>query len=290
MHSHLLVGASIVLTDLSVADECFWTLARESGVTALAGVPHTFELLDRVGFATMDLPHLRTVTQAGGRMDPHRVVELATLGRQRGFDLFVMYGQTEATARMAYLPPDLAAEHPTTVGVAVAGGSLEVVDGEVVYCGPNVMLGYADSAADLALGRTVERLHTGDLGRITDAGLLEITGRRSRVAKVLGHRVDLDHVERTLRTEGHDVRCLAAPGAGSRHPDAVRAGADRRRPRPGRAAPPEQRQGRLRHADRPGGRGHDRGAGHHVVPARAVRRRARAGIGLTGGLLRLPRR
>ena len=213
VHSHLLVGASIVLTDLSVADECFWTLARESGVTALAGVPHTFELLDRVGFATMDLPHLRTVTQAGGRMDPHRVVELATLGRQRGFDLFVMYGQTEATARMAYLPPDLAAEHPTTVGVAVPGGSLEVVDGEVVYCGPNVMLGYADSAADLALGRTVERLHTGDLGRITDAGLLEITGRRSRVAKVLGHRVDLDHVERTLRTEGHDVRCLAAPDA-----------------------------------------------------------------------------
>jgi acyl-CoA synthetase (AMP-forming)/AMP-acid ligase II len=213
VHSHLLVGASIVLTDLSVADECFWTLAAEARVTTLAGVPHTFELLDRVGFATMDLPHLRTITQAGGRMDPQRVVELATLGRRRGVDLFVMYGQTEATARMAYLPPGLAAEHPTTVGVAVPGGSLEIVDGEVVYSGPNVMLGYADTAADLARGRTVERLHTGDLGRITDAGLLEITGRRSRVAKVLGHRVDLDHVERTLRTEGSDVRCLAGPDA-----------------------------------------------------------------------------
>jgi acyl-CoA synthetase (AMP-forming)/AMP-acid ligase II len=213
VHSHLLVGASIVLTDLSVADECFWTLAAEARVTTLAGVPHTFELLDRVGFATMDLPHLRTITQAGGRMDPQRVVELATLGRRRGVDLFVMYGQTEATARMAYLPPGLAAEHPTTVGVAVPGGSLEIVDGEVVYSGPNVMLGYADTAADLALGRTVERLHTGDLGRITDAGLLEITGRRSRVAKVLGHRVDLDHVERTLRTMGCDVRCLAGPDA-----------------------------------------------------------------------------
>ncbi len=113
VHSHLVAGASVVLTDHSVADECFWQLARDARVTTLAGVPHTFDLLDRVGFATMDLPHLRTVTQAGGRMDPARVVELATLGRQRGWDLFVMYGQTEATARMAVLPPDLAVEHPS---------------------------------------------------------------------------------------------------------------------------------------------------------------------------------
>ncbi|HSF97362.1 MAG TPA: AMP-binding protein [Ornithinibacter sp.] len=213
VHSHLVAGASVVLTDHSVADDCFWELAREAQVTTLAGVPHSFDLLDRVGFAALDLPHLRTVTQAGGRMDPARVVELATLGRRRGWDLFVMYGQTEATARMAVLPPDLAAEHPTSVGVAVPGGHLEVVDGEVVFSGPNVMLGYATEPGDLALGRTVERLHTGDLGRITDAGLLEITGRRSRVAKVLGHRVDLDHVERALRADGDDVRCLVGPDA-----------------------------------------------------------------------------
>jgi acyl-CoA synthetase (AMP-forming)/AMP-acid ligase II len=213
VHSHLVAGASVVLTDHSVADECFWQLARDAQVTTLAGVPHTFDLLDRVGFGALDLPHLRTVTQAGGRMDPSRVVELATLGRRRGWDLFVMYGQTEATARMAVLPPDLAMEHPSTVGVAVPGGHLEIVDGEVVFSGPNVMLGYATEPDDLALGRTVERLHTGDLGHITDAGLLEITGRRSRVAKVLGHRVDLDHVERALRADGDDVRCLASPDA-----------------------------------------------------------------------------
>lgn len=208
VHSHLAVGASVVLTDTSVADPCFWDLARDAGVTTLAAVPHTVELLDRVGFAGMDLPHLRTVTQAGGRLDPHRVVELADLGRAKGFDLFVMYGQTEATARMAVLPPDLAATHPHTVGRAVPGGRLDLVDGEVVYDGPNVMLGYATTSGDLALGRTVERLHTGDLGRWTADGLLEVTGRRSRVAKVLGHRVDLDHVERSLRTDGHDVRCV----------------------------------------------------------------------------------
>jgi acyl carrier protein len=247
----------------------------------------------------MDLPHLRTITQAGGRMDPQRVVELATLGRRRGVDLFVMYGQTEATARMAYLPPDLAAEHPTTVGVAVPGGSLEIVDGEVVYSGPNVMLGYADTAADLALGRTVERLHTGDLGRITDAGLLEITGRRSRVAKVLGHRVDLDHVERTLRTMGHDVRCLAGPDAvalvcapGTTSGDhtrlaeraALSAGIPTRCVQVltaadlGLDALPHLSSGKVDYATltelAARARGHDRGAGHAGVPARAVRRRS----------------
>ena len=213
VHSHLLAGACVVLTDLSVADACFWDLARDTGTTTLAGVPHSFELLDRIGFAAMDLPDLRTVTQAGGRLDPDRVTALATLGRARGWDLFVMYGQTEATARMTYLPPDLAAEHPGTVGVPVPGGHVDLVDGEVVYSGPNVMLGYASEPGDLALGRTTDRLHTGDLGRWTDAGLLEITGRRSRVAKVLGHRVDLEHVERSLRAEGCDVRCVdGGPG------------------------------------------------------------------------------
>ncbi|HSO65562.1 MAG TPA: non-ribosomal peptide synthetase, partial [Ornithinibacter sp.] len=208
VHSHLVAGASVVLTDLSVADACFWDLAREAGVTTLAGVPHSFDVLDRVGFAEMHLPHLRTVTQAGGRLDPQRVVELAGLGRRRGFDLVVMYGQTEATARMTTLAPDLAESHPGTVGRPVPGGRVDLVDGEVVYSGPNVMLGYAETPAHLALGRTIDRLHTGDLGRWTPEGLLEVVGRRSRVAKVLGHRVDLDHVERGLRADGCDVRCV----------------------------------------------------------------------------------
>ncbi|HET6967356.1 MAG TPA: AMP-binding protein [Ornithinibacter sp.] len=213
VHSHLVAGASVVLTDLSVADPCFWDLVRDTGVTTLAGVPHSFDLLDRVGFAQMHLPHLRTVTQAGGRLDPQRVVELAALGRRRGFDLVVMYGQTEATARMTTLAPDLAGSHPRTVGRPVAGGRVDLLDGEIVYSGPNVMLGYAETPSDLALGRTLDRLHTGDLGRWTPEGLLEVTGRRSRVAKVLGHRVDLDHVERGLRADGCDVRCVDG-GAG----------------------------------------------------------------------------
>ncbi|MFC8275448.1 AMP-binding protein [Streptomyces sp. NPDC057271] len=217
IHSHLLRGAGLVLTGLSVADACFWDLFRAAGGTAIAGVPYTFDLLDRVGFADMDLPHLRYVTQAGGRLAPERVTRYAELGARRGWDLFVMYGQTEATARMAYLPPALVTEHPGAIGVPVPGGSfhLEPVEeapehagvGELVYTGPNVMLGYAHTPDDLALGRTVDVLRTGDLARRTEDGLYEIVGRRSRFLKILGLRIDPQQIEAMLGRHGLDTLC-----------------------------------------------------------------------------------
>ncbi len=212
LNTHLAAGASVLLTDLSVVDECFWDLFREAGATTFPAVPHTFELLERSGFAQRDLPRLRYVTQAGGRMSAERVSRWAATGRERGWDLYVMYGQCEATARMAWLPPHLALEHPGAVGLPVPGASIDIEEGEIVYRGPNVMLGYAERPADLALGRTTTELRTGDLGRITDGGLLQVVGRRARFVKVLGHRVDLDALEERLRGEGHDVRCAGRDG------------------------------------------------------------------------------
>lgn len=216
LNSHLLRGAAVVLTDHSVADECFWDLATETGVTAFAGVPYTFDLLDASGFARRDLPALRYITQAGGRMPPEQVRRYASLGRERGWDLFVMYGQTEATARMAYLPPSLALERPEAIGVPIPGGSFRLDPvaglpegtGELVYTGPNVMMGYAVCRADLARGPELDELRTGDLARQADDGLWEVTGRLSRFGKVFGLRVDLDRLERAL---GGEVR-VVAPG------------------------------------------------------------------------------
>lgn len=211
VNSHLVSGAALVLTEASVVDPCFWEAARRGGATNLAGVPHTFELLDRIGFDAMSLPALRFVTQAGGRLDPDRVRRYAALGRRDGWELFVMYGQTEATARMAYLPPELAAHRPQAIGVPIPGGSfrIEPVDdatvdgaGELVYEGPNVMLGYADGPADLSLGRTTRHLRTGDLARRGDDGLYEIVGRRSRFVKLFGLRIDLQQVEELLARDG----------------------------------------------------------------------------------------
>jgi hypothetical protein len=217
LHSHLQRGAGLLLTDLSVVDPCFWEQFRRAGATSFAGVPHTFDLLDRAGFAELDLPSLRTVTQAGGRLVPEKVRRYAELGQRRGWDLVVMYGQTEATARMACLPPGLAAEHPTSIGRPVPGGAFEIEPvpecdepgtGELVYTGPNVMMGYATAACDLALGSGAERLRTGDLGRCSDDGLYEIVGRRSRMSKLFGLRIDLQRVEGQLGERGFDAVCV----------------------------------------------------------------------------------
>jgi len=200
--SHLYAGAATIVTDWSVLDSCLWDLAATHHATGLAGVPHTFDQLDQLGFP--ELPSLRYVTAAGGKLAPERVTHYLELGRSLGWDFFVMYGQTEATARMAYLAPELAETHPAAIGMAIPGGELRVdrADhegvGELVYTGPNVMMGYATGASDLAGGHELDELRTGDLAREVAPGIFEVVGRRSRFAKVFGLRLDLDEIERKL--------------------------------------------------------------------------------------------
>ena len=206
LHSHLNVGATILLTDHSVVEPALWDAMATHAVTTLPCVPYTFDLLDRVGFERQRLPHLRSVTVAGGRLAPERVRRFAELGHSKGFQLHVMYGQTEATARIATLDPALAALNPEAIGTSIPGGHIELdplsadtpETGEIVYRGPNTMLGYAESAADLARGRDIEALHTGDIATRGSDGLYRIVGRRSRNAKIFGLRIDLDHTEQVL--------------------------------------------------------------------------------------------
>ncbi|WP_438855392.1 AMP-binding protein [Agromyces sp. M3QZ16-3] len=218
VNSHLVAGGSLLLTDRSIVEPAFWDEFANLGASSFAGVPYTYDLLETTDFARRDLPDLRYVTQAGGRLAPDRVRALARLGRERGFDLYVMYGQTEATARMAYLPPALAESAAGAIGVPIPGGSFRIDDsvpgaaageGELVYSGPNVMMGYAESPADLARGPEVSELRTGDLARRRSDGLLEITGRLSRFVKSFGLRLDLDRVERLLAADGLEARSVA---------------------------------------------------------------------------------
>ncbi len=216
LHSHLAVGASIVLSDDSVIDDRFWRTVRQHEVTTLAGVPHTFELLARLerhGHDPLAVPSLRVVTQAGGCLPVAQVRHRAAHAARLGHRFTVMYGQTEATARMTVLDPAEVAIAPHTVGRPVPGGSVTLRPhpaappdaGEVVYRGPNVMLGYAEGPDDLALGRTVHELRTGDLGRLDDDGRLEIVGRVNRFVKPFGVRVGLDDVTHRLAHHGLDA-------------------------------------------------------------------------------------
>lgn len=221
LHSHIVVGASVVLTNGSVVDPCFRRDVEHLRVTNIPGVPHTFDLLDRSRFDELTLPHLRLMTVAGGRMAPDRVQLWAQRLGQHGAELFVMYGQTEATARMAYLPPEMVATCPSAIGVPVPGGAIELRPhpavaaadvGEIVYRGPNVMMGYAEQPAQLADGHELAELRTGDLARLRPEGVYEIVGRTSRFVKLFGQRIDLDHVEaelvRTVVTCGDDITVI----------------------------------------------------------------------------------
>lgn len=214
LNSHLRAGACVVLDSAGLLQPAFWRTLAAQRCTSLAGVPYTYQMLTRLGFERMALPFLRTLTQAGGALDAASVIKYDALMKSRGGRLFVMYGQTEATARMTYLPPESLPEKAGSVGIAVPGGSLDVKeDGEVLYRGPNVMLGYASGPADLARGDDLGGvLATGDLGRLDDDGCLTLTGRRSRYSKVFGLRISLDDVEQRVRARA----CAAAAATDDR--------------------------------------------------------------------------
>ncbi|MEV6600226.1 AMP-binding protein [Actinoplanes sp. NPDC051346] len=203
LNSHLLRGATVVLERGGMLQREFWQAVATHGITSLAAVPYQYEMLRRLRFDPAGHPSLRTLTQAGGRLRPELVEDFAHRMAAVGGRLFVMYGQTEATARMTVLPSDRIADKLGSAGLAIPGGSLSIADGEVVYHGPNVMMGYADSAADLARGDDLGGvLRTGDLGHLDDEGFLFLTGRLRRIGKVFGVRVNLDDVERTLAAHG----------------------------------------------------------------------------------------
>ncbi|MCE4556117.1 AMP-binding protein [Roseateles cellulosilyticus] len=214
VNSHLGCGARVVLTEDTAAQAAFWQRMRDESVTSLSGVPTLWRLLRRLRFERMALPALRTLTQAGGRLEPDEIAALAADASAAGRRLFVMYGQTEATARIAYVPPAQLQHKAGSIGIAIPGGELGVLaangqlapegpaDGELVYRGPNVMLGYAETPADLLRGAEVDWLRTGDLARRDADGFHWITGRLKRFVKLFGHRINLDEVEAGLRARG----------------------------------------------------------------------------------------
>jgi len=223
INSHLLVGASIVATNRPIILGEFWTLFREHACTSFAGVPYTYHLLERVRFGTSEVPTLRVFTQAGGRLDPERQGRFHALAREKGWRFYVMYGATEATARISYVPWDRLGHKLGSIGVAIPGGRLWVEDagrvvegsgkdavGAIVYEGPNVMMGYAESRADLAKGDELRGiLRPGDVGYRDADGYYYVTGRTKRFLKIFGLRVNLDEAETMLEVRlGRAVACV----------------------------------------------------------------------------------
>jgi acyl-coenzyme A synthetase/AMP-(fatty) acid ligase len=229
LNSHLSRGATVVVDDSGLLGRSFWQAVDTYRITSLAGVPHHYRMLRRLRFDPAAHPTLRTLTQAGGALPVDLVESFHEAMSAVGGRLFVMYGQTEAAPRMATLPPHLLPAKLGSVGRALPGGRFTVrrqdgtetdepdVTGEIVYTGPNVQLGYASTAADLADGDTCHGvLRTGDLGHLDADGCLYLTGRLARFGKVFGHRVSLDDLERLVRAAGLGAAGVGAVPAGDR--------------------------------------------------------------------------
>ena len=221
INSHLIKGATILLTDGTVAQRKFWNFLKEQQATSIAGVPYTYEMLRMLRFFRMDLPYLKTMTQAGGKLNKDIAKQYIEFAQEKGKRFFVMYGQTEATARMSYLPLEHALDKYASIGIATPGGKFSLmdvngnvieeadVDGELIYEGPNVSLGYAECRADLAKGDENHGvLHTGDVARRDADGYYYITGRMKRFVKVWGNRCNLDATEQLVKAITTSCACV----------------------------------------------------------------------------------
>ncbi|MBQ6087121.1 MAG: AMP-binding protein [Bacteroidales bacterium] len=221
VNSHLLMGATLLLTPASYIEREFWQFANDNGFTSFSGVPYTYEIMKKLKLWKLPMPTLRTLTQAGGKLSNELLQFFIEKYEPQGVKFYLMYGQTEATARMSYLDPAYGVTKLGSIGKGIPGGTLSLVDdegrvieeadnvGELVYEGPNVSLGYAECAADLMKGdenRGV--LHTGDLAYRDEDGFYFIAGRKKRFLKLFGNRVSLDYVEHLLKDRLKECACV----------------------------------------------------------------------------------
>ena len=218
--SHLYAGATILLTNKSLMDMSLWPFIINKKATSFTGVPYSYEILYKLRFFKMNLPDLKIITQGGGKLSPELFQTCAEYAKSTGKKFIATYGQTEGTARMAYLPPEMATLKTGSIGKAIPNGELSIIDddgnvvkgndvtGQMVYKGSNVTLGYAICGEDLIKGDENEGvLYTGDIVRRDSDGFYYIIGRMRRFLKIFGLRVGLDEIEYWIKTK-FAVNCL----------------------------------------------------------------------------------
>jgi len=201
LNSHLITGNTVVLSNHSIRELEFWRALSDYKVTNFGAVPSQYLILNRMTDELKSLPSLRYLTQAGGslskviKVNIHR--ELSKASKQ----FFVMYGQTEATARISILGHEDFEKRPDSVGRCVGRGSMTTVDGELKLRSKSVCLGYAETYHDLYKDdENSGILSTGDIGSVDNEGYIFVFGRKKREIKVGGRRINLDYVEDSLRS------------------------------------------------------------------------------------------
>lgn len=225
LNTHLLKGLSIQLNEYSVLQRDFWELLYNSKSTTFGGVPFLYEQINYVGANKLLNSSIRYLTQAGGKLTGTSLDNIYQICTECNIEFYVMYGQTEATARMSVLSSSEAIQHRGSIGKAIAPGSFSLIPceaeytvpghsvGELVFQGENVALGYAQELTDLELGDEWNGiLRTGDLAYFDEEGYPYIVGRISRFGKVRGLRFSFDDVEVKFQNSGIDIVIVEVKG------------------------------------------------------------------------------
>lgn len=222
INTHLYVGATVILTKYNIMSGDFWNLLKEKEVTNFTGVPFSYELFSKLRFQRMDFPNLKTLAQGGGKLTDKLFMEFANYAEKADKRFFATFGTTETSARMSFLPPNMALSKCGSIGLAFPEGELFLLDengneihgdnveGELGYRGPNVTMGYAQCKDDLIVGDLWNgEYHTGDIARRDIDGFYYIVGRISRFLKLLGYRISLDQCENLIKSE-FGIECACA--------------------------------------------------------------------------------
>lgn len=219
VNSHIYGGGSVVLTNFSLTDRRFWNYFKEDSITNFTGVPYSFEILNKIRFYNSNYENLKILSQGGGKLSSELYQKNLKYCKEKNIELISTYGQTEATARMGYLENEFAELKEGSIGKAIPGARFELIDdngeiiegagqGELVFYGPTVTMGYANQICDLNLSDENNGfLKTGDIALRDLEGFYYIVGRKSRFLKILSLRIGLDDLETLIKSK-FNVECV----------------------------------------------------------------------------------
>ncbi len=221
INTHLEVGGKIVVSQFSIIQKQFWNIFNLNKVTSFNGVPHTYEILDKIGIHRLKNKYIKYFTHAGGKLDVFTLKKLVNFSYKEKIKFISMYGQTEASPRISYLNPKFLNKKTGSIGKAIPGNKIYLIDknkkkintpfvvGELICEGKNVFMGYSNEYSDLKKGSISNKLMTGDLAYFDNDNFFYITGRTSKIVKIFGNRVDLEFLENQLKNKKYIVSCIS---------------------------------------------------------------------------------